>query len=229
MPRPTRWRRKRRKHSAPGSASSRWSQEADSQFQKREAERIHLEEVLAELKKLNPAEGEWERVSAEQKRLAHGSSLLGGAQSALETLAEAEGACLPQLAAIASRLRALSAHDARLAAIVELLDSAEAQAGEAARELRQYASRVDLDPDALREVEARIEALHAAARKHRARPEELPRRLADLAAAPRRARAGNRSRGAAPRGGGGEGALPERRRGSSRPSAQWPRRRCRRR
>ena len=157
-------------------------QEADSQFQKREAERIHLEEVLAELKKLNPAEGEWERVSADQKRLAHGSSLLGGAQSALETLAEAEGACLPQLAAIASRLRALSAHDARLAAIVELLDSAEAQAGEAARELRQYASRVDLDPDALREVEARIEALHAAARKHRARPEELPRRLAELAA-----------------------------------------------
>jgi DNA repair protein RecN (Recombination protein N) len=63
---------------------------------------------------------------------------------------------------------------------VELLESAEAQAGEAVRALRQYASRVELDPQALREVEARIEALHAAARKHRIRPEALPERLAEL-------------------------------------------------
>jgi DNA repair protein RecN (Recombination protein N) len=157
-------------------------QEADSQFQKREEERTYLEEAVSDLHKLQIKEGEWERINADHKRLAHGSSLLGGAQSALEALAEAEGACLPQLAAVASRLRALSAHDARLGAIVELLESAEAQAGEGARELRQYASRVDLDPDALREVEARIEALHAAARKHRVRPEELPKRTADLAA-----------------------------------------------
>ena len=61
-----------------------------------------------------------------------------------------------------------------------MLESAEAQAGEAVRELRHYASRVDLDPEALREAEARIEALHAAARKHRVRPEELPARLAEL-------------------------------------------------
>src|SRR6185295_1555943 len=38
----------------------------------------------------------------------------------------------------------------------------------------------DLDPEALREVEARIEALHAAARRYRVRPEELPARLAEL-------------------------------------------------
>ena len=158
------------------------AQSADSEFQKREQERAFLEEAFSDLKKLNPAEGEWERVNAEHKRLAHGSSLLGGAQSALEALAEAEGACLPQLAAVASRLRALSAHDARLAAIVEMLESAEAQAGEAARELRHYASRVDLDPQALREAEARIEALHAAGRKYRVRPEELPRKLAETGA-----------------------------------------------
>ena len=48
------------------------------------------------------------------------------------------------------------------------------------RELRNYASRVDLDPQALRDAEARIEALHAAGRKYRVRPEELPARLAEL-------------------------------------------------
>jgi DNA repair protein RecN (Recombination protein N) len=154
--------------------------EAQRDFSKREAERAGIEEQRNDLRKLAPREGEWQQVSAEHTRLQHGSSLLGGAQSALEALAESEGACLAQLAAVANRLRALSIHDSRLGAVVDLLESAEAQAGEAVRTLRQYASRVELDPQALREVEARIEALHAAARKHRNRPEELPERLAEL-------------------------------------------------
>src|SRR6185369_14258170 len=91
-----------------------------------------------------------------------------------------DDATLARLAAVASRLRTLSEHDARLGAIVELLAAAEAQAGEAARELRHYASRVELDPDALRDVEARSEALHAMGRKHRVRPEELPMHFAAL-------------------------------------------------
>ena len=69
--------------------------EAEKNFAQREAERAQLEEQLADLKKLAPREGEWEEVSAEHTRLQHGSSLLGGAQSALEALAEAEGAALP--------------------------------------------------------------------------------------------------------------------------------------
>ena len=154
--------------------------EASAKFVQREAERADVSERLQDLKKLAPRAGEWEQVAAEHKRLQHGSSLLAGAQSALEALAEAEGATLSQLSAVASRLRALSEHDANLNAVVELLESAEAQAGEAVRELRHYASRVELDPEALREAEARIEALHAAARRHRIRPEELPARLAEL-------------------------------------------------
>ena len=156
------------------------AREAQKNFAAREAERIDLQEKLDHLGRLKPAEGEWERVSGEHTRLQHGSSLLAGAQSALEALAEAEGATLAQLSAIAGRLNSLSAHDDRLKPIVEMLESAEAQAGEAARELRHYASRVELDPEALREVEARIEALHAAARRYRLRPEELPARLVAL-------------------------------------------------
>ena len=149
------------------------AREAHEQFAQRLAERAELEERIAELKKLAPVEGEWERVGAEHERLEHGSSLLAGAQSSLEALEESEGACLSQLAAVASRLRSLSEHDDRLKPVVELLESAEAQAGEAARELRHYASRIDLDPEALRGAQARIEALHGAARRYRVRPEEL--------------------------------------------------------
>jgi DNA repair protein RecN (Recombination protein N) len=148
--------------------------EAEEQFAKREAERAELQEKVAELKKLGLKAGEWDELAAQHQRLAHGSSLLAGAQSSLEALSEADGACLPQLSAVASRLRALSAHDDQLKNIVTMLESAEAQAGEAARDLRDYASRVDLDPEALRASEARIEALHAAGRKYRVKPAELP-------------------------------------------------------
>ncbi|HSA71950.1 MAG TPA: DNA repair protein RecN [Burkholderiales bacterium] len=154
--------------------------EADRNFTQRERERADVEEQVNDLKKVSPQEGEWEKVSAEHTRLQHGSSLLGGAQSALETLAEAEGACLSQLAAVANRLKTLSQHDHQLNGVVEMLESAEAQASEAVRTLRQYASRVDLDPEALREVDARIETLHAAARKYRVRPEALHEVLQNL-------------------------------------------------
>jgi DNA repair protein RecN (Recombination protein N) len=154
--------------------------EAQKNYEVRAAERADLDERAKELKKLALREGEWDRLTAEHTRLAHGSSLLAGAQSSLETLTEAEGAALPQISAVASRLRALSEHDAGLKAVVDLLESAEAQTSEAVRELRHYASRVDLDPEALRDTEARIEALYDAARKHRLRPEELPGRFVQL-------------------------------------------------
>jgi len=59
-----------------------------------------------------------------------------------------------------------------------VLESAQAQAQEAAYMLRDYAERVDVDPQRLAEVEARLDAAHSAARKYRCIPEELPARLA---------------------------------------------------
>jgi DNA repair protein RecN (Recombination protein N) len=155
--------------------------EAEQQFAKRESERAELQEKLAELKMLVLKDDEWDDLAAQHQRLAHGSSLLAGAQSSLEALSEADGACLPRLSAVAKRLRALSEHDGHLKAIVEMLESAEAQAAEAARSLRDYASRVDLDPEALRELEERIEALHAAGRKYRVKPAGLPALEKELA------------------------------------------------
>jgi DNA repair protein RecN (Recombination protein N) len=56
------------------------------------------------------------------------------------------------------------------------------QLDEAARELRLYRQRLDLDPALLAEVEARLAAIHDAARKYRVRPEALPELLADTEA-----------------------------------------------
>jgi DNA repair protein RecN (Recombination protein N) len=153
------------------------AEDAELRLAEHEKERGELAERVAVLARLAPRDGEWEELAAAHRRLAHGASLLAGAQSALDALQEADGACLPQLAAIAGRLRALAEHDPALGAIVELLQAASAQAGEAARTLRAYASRVELDPQALHETEQRIEALHAAARRHRGQPAELPQQL----------------------------------------------------
>ena len=156
--------------------------EAEKSYSAREAERAQVQESVLDLKRLSLMEGEWERLNAELTRLQHGSSLLAGAQSSLEALAEADGAALAQLEAVARQLRSLSEHDSRLKPVVEMLDSASAQTGEAVRELRHYAGRVDLDPAALRDAEARVEALHAAARRHRIRPEALLDRFKELEA-----------------------------------------------
>jgi DNA repair protein RecN (Recombination protein N) len=154
--------------------------EAAEQYAQRELERAELQDKVTELKRLAPAEGEWEALSGEHSRLAHGSSLLAGAESSLESLSEADDATLARLSAVAGQLRGLSEHDSILVPIVELLESAEAQVNEAARELRNYASKIELDPEALRSVEARTEALHAAGRKFRVKPSELPQLAANL-------------------------------------------------
>jgi len=155
--------------------------EAETRHARLEEERAQLEAQRVELERLAPRAGEWDALSEEHGRLANAAGLLEGAQAALDALSEADGAMAPQLATLAERLRALSRHDRALAGVVEMLEAAEAQASEAARTLRQYASRVELDPAALRAVEARIEALHAAGRKYRVAPGELPALAESLA------------------------------------------------
>ena len=156
--------------------------QAQTEFSLREAERAELEEKIAELSRLAPRQGEWPELTAQHERLAHGSSLLEGSQAAVEGLSDAEDALVPQLGALANRLRTLAVHDARLNDWLELLDSAQAQAAEAARGLRQYASRIELDSGALRDAETRIEALHAAGRRYRCKPQDLASLLAELSA-----------------------------------------------
>jgi len=128
---------------------------------------------------LAPEPGEWERVEAEQRRLAHGAALLDGARQAVEGIADADDALQGRLQRIAARLQALAAYDLRLQPIIDALESADAQLGDAARELNQYAAGGELDEGRLAQAEARIAALHAAGRKWRRPPAELPALLQD--------------------------------------------------
>jgi len=138
------------------------------------AEQDRLRWIVEELGELAPQAGEWEVVEADHKRLAHAAALLESAQSAIDTLAEADAAALAQIDGVASRLDPLVQFDERLRPALDLLASARIQVDEAVAELRRYLDRADLDGARLAQVEARVTALHAAARKFRCAPGELP-------------------------------------------------------
>ena len=153
-------------------------------------EREQLEWQVRELETLAFVGDEWVGLEAEHRRLAHAASLIEGAQFALATLADDDAACERQVDRVAARLDALAEFDPELQEVAALVQSVQAELSEAVSTLRRYADRVDLDPGRLGEVERRMEAVLAAARKHRVQPEALPallegwqQRLATLAEA----------------------------------------------
>ncbi|MBA3995934.1 MAG: DNA repair protein RecN [Candidatus Accumulibacter sp.] len=137
-------------------------------------EREQLVWQVRELESLGFTDAEWESLNAEHRRLAHAASLMEGAQFALATLADGDGACEDQLDTVAGRIVGLAEFDPALAEVAQLLQSAQAELVEAVSVLRRYADRGELDPQRLGEVERRIEAVLGCARKYRATPEELP-------------------------------------------------------
>ena len=148
----------------------------------RNAECEQLQGQIRELAQLAPQPGEWDAVQAEHTRLAHAAGLIEGVQAALDTLSEADAACLPLLSGTGARLEALLGYDARLKEAFELIRSGEAQVQEAVYALRHYAERVELDPQQLAAAEARMEAIHTSARKFRLAPQDLPEHLRRLQA-----------------------------------------------
>ncbi len=141
-------------------------------------EQERLRWIVEELSALAPQAGEWDAIESEHKRLSHAASLLEGARSAVDALSEGDGAALERIDAVLARLAQLAGFDARLAPIAATLDAARIQVDDAARELNHYLAKTEIDDARLAEVEARVTALHAAARKFKCAPTELAALLA---------------------------------------------------
>jgi DNA repair protein RecN (Recombination protein N) len=154
------------------------------------AEREVLEERRRALADLAMQSDEWTTLGTAQRRLANAAALIEATTQAEEALSGADDAIAHRLARVGQQLTGASRDDPALADIVALLAPASIQLDEAARALRDYRRRLDLDPSELERVEARLSAMHELARKYRVRPEALPElaeatdaRLAELAAA----------------------------------------------
>ena len=141
-------------------------------------EREQLQWQIGELDALAFGDEEWATLDVEHRRLGHAASLIEGAQYALAVLADDDAACERQIDGVATRLASLADYDPALAEVAEVLGSVQAELSDAVSTLRRYADRVDLDPARLAEIERRMEAVLAHARKYRVPPVELPGLLA---------------------------------------------------
>ena len=145
-------------------------------------ERERLEWQVGELEKLAVKAGEWTEISNEHSRLSHAAGLLEAAQEALAAISESEQPILSQLSSLNQKLGKLVVLDAGLQAVLDCMEPARIQLQEAVYALNDYLDKVELDPERLRQVDARMEAIHSSARKFRVLPEQLPEEHAALLA-----------------------------------------------
>ena len=138
------------------------------------SERERLAWQLSDLERLAPAEGEWDELEAEHRRLAHAQALMDGARAALERVSEAETNAETLTAQALAALQEVRVHDDRLAPMVESLQGALAQLRDASHDLNGYLGHAELDPQRMAELDARLSAWLALARRHRRTPADLP-------------------------------------------------------
>lgn len=159
-------------------SAQRAREEAEAMAASALAEQERLRWIVDELDALAPQPGEWESVQAEHKRLSNAAGLLEGARMAIDALGDADQSALSQIGAVHTRITQLAPFDERLAPLLELMDTAQIQLDEAVAALTRYLDRTDLDVSRLAEVDARVSALFAAARKFKTEPQALAGMLA---------------------------------------------------
>lgn len=141
-------------------------------------ELAELRDDTRELAQLAFEAEEWEALQQEHTRLSNGAGLIKDGEACLESLSEGDLSVLSLLSQVQHKLHGMQEYDATLSEALESLDSGMIQVQETSRFISRYIQHVDLDPERLNEVEARIQAIHSAARKYRVQVEDLPALLA---------------------------------------------------
>jgi DNA repair protein RecN (Recombination protein N) len=140
-----------------------------------------LRHELGELEKWALPAAELDELEASHRRLANAGRLAEGSAGVVELLdGESEFALRRALGRAHAELGKLAALDDRLAPLLELLDNARIELGEAADGLGRYAQDVDLDPERFTEVDGHLARLHELSRRHRLPVAELHDKLAAL-------------------------------------------------
>ena len=147
----------------------------------REARESFLRYQISELETLNPEPDEWHSLDQRQTQLAHTRELAEGAWTSLQQLTEDEsGSALLTLNQASARLHNLAKYDPRLETMATEFDELQVRLTETGNDLRHYLEGYELDPEEYARVQARLGALHEAARKYQVRPEALKDALEKL-------------------------------------------------
>lgn len=146
---------------------------ADAQQTNKDRQQL-LAYQVKELDEFALAEGEFENLEAQHKKLAHSQHLLDETRESVYALYEAENsAVMTVLRQYKDRLASLTEHDPQLNPVVEMLEESAIQIDEAVQELRGYVDNIENDPEQLSYVESRFSQAIDLARKHQVTPETL--------------------------------------------------------
>ena len=137
-------------------------------------ERDRLNWQIGELEKLHPQPHEWDELNACHGRLANGQTLMDAAQGALTALDSDQFSALRQLHQAMQQLQNQVHLEHDFTGPVELLASSVAQIEDSMRTLRAYLRRIDLDPERLAELDARLSLWVSLARRYKRAPQDLP-------------------------------------------------------
>ena len=146
--------------------ASKALEEARGQLKGRAERADFLLFQLTEIDAVAPKSGESETLAVERERLRHADKLLRSARDSEEILYAKDASITEELAKVSRTLSDAAQLDERLRSVLELVEQAESNLSDAARELGSYARGVQLDPERLGEVEERLHALQRLARKY---------------------------------------------------------------
>ncbi|CAN7192940.1 DNA repair protein RecN [Acidovorax sp. LjRoot117] len=137
-------------------------------------ERERLQWQIGEVDKLAPADGEWEELDAQHKRLSHAQALLDGAEGALHALQDDDAGALAGIGRAHALLHGQEHIEPEFASLADILASSLAQASDVAHSLQLYLRHAEIDPQRLAELDARISQWMTLARRYKRTPTELP-------------------------------------------------------
>ena len=141
-------------------------------------ERERLTWQIGALEKLAPQPNEWQELNASHGRLANGQALLSAAHNAVELLQDGSDNAVRAMHTALQELHKMAALEPAFQNPIAALSDGMAQIEDAVRSLRSYTRHVDIDPQRLAELDARMSEWMALARKYHALPESLPELLA---------------------------------------------------
>ena len=136
-------------------------------------ELAELRDKLRELKQFAFTLADWETLQQDHSMMSHGSELIENINFCIEVLEKDDTAISNRLHLVQQKISHSVAIDEKLKESSDLMDSICIQTQELIRSLNRYLQKVDLDPERLKDIEARIQAIHNFGRKHRIKPEEF--------------------------------------------------------
>lgn len=147
----------------------------------RERELDLLAYQVREIETVDPSEGETERLTAEEARLAHVERLLERSTEAEATLSD-DGSLGDAAAGAANALGDAARLDPRAEGLAERARSLSTELAELARDVRDYREGLSADPDRLQEIRERVSVLKGLQRKYGATETEVLSFLREAAA-----------------------------------------------